>query len=169
MEKLGTWRTAEIAIRTALTGHLVFSTLHTNDASSGITRLIDMGVEPYLVASSVQAFVAQRLVRVICPKCKVICEDVADSLKEEIANNLRLSDISEVKIYKGEGCEFCNNTGYYGRVAIYEILKLDDNIKTAILEKPRSDYIKKKALETGMRSLRQSGWMAVLGRCNYSG
>lgn len=154
--------TAEIAIKTALTGHLVFSTLHTNDAASGVTRLIDMGIEPYLVSSSVEAFVAQRLIRVICQKCK---EEVLDSpvgVKEEIVRSLKLKDTSKLKIYQGKGCESCNYTGFYGRRAIYEILKLNDVIRAAILEKPRSDYIKRIAMREGMVTLRQSGWQAVL-------
>lgn len=154
--------TAEIAVRTALTGHLVFSTLHTNDAASGMTRLIDMGVEPYLVASSVQAYVAQRLVRVICPKCKELTTNSMIGIKEEICRSLGLKSSADFKIYVGRGCDECNNTGYYGRVAIYEILLIDDNIRQAILEKPRSDYIKKIAMQSGMKTLRQNGWQAVL-------
>ena len=153
---------AEMSIRTALTGHLVFSTLHTNDAASGITRLIDMGVEPYLVASSVEAFVAQRLVRVICPKCKVLDGDVRDEIKTMMVNALQLHSPGEVIIYKGSGCDYCNHTGYYGRVAIYEILFLNDSIRTAILEKPRSNYIKSIALREGLITLRQNGWKAVM-------
>lgn len=154
--------TAEIAIKTALTGHLVFSTLHTNDAASGITRLIDMGTEPYLVASSVEAFIAQRLVRVICPKCKGVDNNPMPGVKKEIIRSLSLDADSPVAIYKGAGCEHCNNTGYYGRVAIYEILTLTDNIRAAILEKPRSDYIKRIAMRNGLKTLRQNGWKAVL-------
>ncbi len=154
--------TAEIAIRTALTGHLVFSTLHTNDAASGITRLIDMGIEPYLVASSIEAFVAQRLVRVICPRCKQEDNTIKPGIKDEILRSLRLSDVSQIKIYKGVGCEYCNYTGFYGRIAIYEILTLNDAIESAILTKPRSDYIKRIAIQEGLVTLRQNGWMAVL-------
>lgn len=154
--------TAEIAIRTALTGHLVFSTLHTNDAASGITRLIDMGVEPYLVASSVQAFVAQRLVRVICTKCKELSTNPMVGIKEEICRSLGVKNSHEFKIFAGRGCDHCNNTGFYGRVAIYEILMIDDAIRQAILEKPRSDYIKKIAMQNGMKTLRQNAWQAVL-------
>ncbi|MCA9400868.1 MAG: Flp pilus assembly complex ATPase component TadA [Candidatus Omnitrophica bacterium] len=154
--------TAEMAIRTALTGHLVFSTLHTNDAASGITRLVDMGVEPYLVASSVEAFVAQRLVRVICPKCKIVDDQPIAGITEEIKRSLRLSDDIPITIYKGEGCEYCSQTGYYGRIAIYEILHMNDMIRAAILEKPRSDYIKKIARQEGLITLRQNGWQAVL-------
>jgi len=154
--------TAEIAIRTALTGHLVFSTLHTNDAASGITRLIDMGVEPYLVASSVESFVAQRLIRVICPECKEEDVNAFDAVKEEMARALRIKNIDDIKIYKGKGCDHCNGTGFYGRVAIYEILIINDAIRAAILEKPRSDYIKRIAMQEGLATLRQNGWQAVL-------
>lgn len=154
--------TAEIAIRTALTGHLVFSTLHTNDAASGMTRLIDMGVEPYLAASSVEAFVAQRLVRIICPKCKVEDKEDNEGIKKEIARSLNIKDIKSIKIYHGKGCEHCNRTGYYGRKAIYEILEINDVIRTAILEKPRANYIKNIAIQQGMTTLRQSGWKAVM-------
>ena len=154
--------TAEIAIKTALTGHLVFSTLHTNDAASGITRLIDMGTEPYLVASSVEAFIAQRLIRVICEKCKVEDKEPMPGVKKEIVKSLGLIDDEGVRIYKGQGCDHCNNTGYYGRIAVYEILILNDSIRAAILEKPRSDYIKKIAMREGLKTLRQNGWQAVL-------
>lgn len=154
--------TAEIAIKTALTGHLVFSTLHTNDASSGITRLIDMGIEPYLVASSVEAFVAQRLVRVICPKCKQEDKGPLSSIEDEIRKSLKLTAEKEIKFYKGIGCDHCNQTGFYGRSAVYGILIVDDVIRTAILEKPRADYIKKIAMQQGHETLRQNGWRAVL-------
>ncbi len=154
--------TAEIAIRMALTGHLVFSSLHTNDAASGITRLIEMGLEPYLVASSVEAFVAQRLVRVICSHCKMEVATPMMDIKEEIAKGLGIGPIDQVKIYRGKGCDHCNQTGFYGRTAIYEILVMNDEIKTAILEKPRSDYIKKIAIQNGMTTLRQDGWKKVL-------
>jgi len=153
--------TAEIAIRTALTGHLVFSTLHTNDAASGITRLIEMNVEPYLVSSSIEAFVAQRLVRVICSKCKaeVSCPE---KVKKEIAQDLQISNPEEIKVFQGRGCDRCNNTGFYGRTAIYEILLMNDKIRSAILEEPRADVIKKIAIENGMQVLRQDGWQKVL-------
>jgi general secretion pathway protein E len=154
--------TAEIAIRTALTGHLVFSTLHTNDAASAVTRLVDMGVEPYLVASSVQAFVAQRLVRVICPHCKVEDAELMNDMRQEIAESLRMADPSAVKICKGKGCDQCNNTGYYGRTAIYEILEVNEAVRAVILEKPRAEEIKRIAVSSGMRTLRQDGWMNVI-------
>ena len=154
--------TAETAIRTALTGHLVFSTLHTNDAASGITRLIDMGVEPYLVASSVEAFVAQRLIRMICSKCKEPVNDFLDDIKEEIQTSLNIKEASEISIYKGAGCEHCNFTGYYGRMAIYGILIVNDRIREAILKKSRSEDIKMISVQEGAVTLRQNGWRAVL-------
>ncbi len=154
--------TAEIAIRTALTGHLVFSTLHTNDAASGVTRLVDMGIEPYLVASSVEAFVAQRLVRIICPHCKEEDLNSLDEVRSEIAQALNMADPKDVKIYRGKGCDRCNQTGFYGRTAIHEILVMNDVIRTAILEKPRADYVQKIACQYGMNTLRHSGWRKVL-------
>ena len=153
--------TAEIAIRTALTGHLVFSTLHTNDAASGITRLIDMGVEPYLVASSVEAFVAQRLVRLICPECKE--EDVPklpETVRQEMAISLKILP-EEVKVYHGRGCEVCNKTGYYGRTAIYEILHMEESIRATLTAKPSTERVKHTAMKNGMATLRQNGWQCV--------
>jgi len=152
--------TAEIAIRTALTGHLVFSTLHTNDAASGISRLIDMGVEPYLVASSVEAFVAQRLVRVICPECKMEDLDTDRIVREEIARSLSLPSI-DFKIYKGRGCDHCHGTGFFGRTAIYEILPMNEIIRSMLSSQPRVETIKKAAISSGMQTLRQNGWQCV--------
>jgi type II secretory ATPase GspE/PulE/Tfp pilus assembly ATPase PilB-like protein len=153
--------TAEIAIRTALTGHLVFSSLHTNDAASAVTRLVDMGVEPYLVASSVQAFVAQRLVRVICPRCKEEDPAPLQEIRKEIAQSLGYGNVHEVKIFRGRGCDHCNGTGYYGRTAIYEILEINEHIRALILDKPRAEEIKRVAMAHGMRTLRQDGWKNV--------
>jgi type II secretory ATPase GspE/PulE/Tfp pilus assembly ATPase PilB-like protein len=153
--------TAEIAIRTALTGHLVFSTLHTNDAASGVTRLIDMGLEPFLVASSIEAFVAQRLLRIICPHCRMEVTSPLLELKEEIALSMNIN-ATDVRIFMGKGCDQCNNTGFYGRTAIYEILLVDEEIRTAILEKKRTNDIKRMAIQHGMRTLRQDGWQKVL-------
>jgi type II secretory ATPase GspE/PulE/Tfp pilus assembly ATPase PilB-like protein len=159
------FETAEITIQTALTGHLVFSTLHTNDAASGITRLIDIGIEPYLIASSVEAFIAQRLVRVICDKCKAEDRGQMPEVRAQIENDLK-DEIREkkleIKIYKGKGCKACNNTGYMGRTGIYEFLLINDEIRKLILQKTSSDIIKKKAIEFGMRILRQDGWEKVL-------
>jgi len=152
------YETAEITIRVALTGHLVFSTLHTNDAAGGVTRLIDMGVEPFLVASSVNAFIAQRLVRVICSKCKIEVKP-----NDEMLNELGISkkEAKKVKIYEGKGCEECKQTGYKGRTAIYEILVVTEPIREIILKRSSSDQIKKKAVSLGMRTLRQDGWEKV--------
>ncbi|OIO36234.1 MAG: hypothetical protein AUJ74_03190 [Candidatus Omnitrophica bacterium CG1_02_44_16] len=150
--------TAELAIRTALTGHLVFSTLHTNDASSGVTRLVDMGMEPYLVASSVQAFIAQRLVRTICSDCKekVALKD-AMKKKEDPKEQLEIIEKPEY-IYKGKGCENCKFTGYRGRVAIYEILLMNEQLRQLVLDKATAHQIKKKAIELGLRTLLREGW-----------
>jgi len=153
--------TAEIAIRVALTGHLVFSTLHTNDAASGITRLLDIGVEPYLVSSSVEAFIAQRLVRLNCPDCKYEDKQVPLELKEMLASDLRMK-VSEIKIFRSKGCPNCNFTGFFGRTAIYEILVVDEKIKEAILKKMPSNQIKRIAIENGMQTLRQDGWQKVI-------
>lgn len=153
--------TAEIAIRVALTGHLVFSTLHTNDAASGITRLIDIGVEPYLLASSVEAFIAQRLVRLICQECKYQDGLAPEELKSQIARDMALKP-AEVKIWRGRGCAHCNFTGYFGRTAIYEILLLDDEIKNLVLKKTPSGQINKMAVSKGMHTLRRDGWQKVI-------
>jgi len=152
--------TAEIAIRTSLTGHLVFSTLHTNDAASGITRLIDMGVEPYLVASSVEAFVAQRLIRLICPECKEEELQIPETIRQEMALSLKILP-KDVKVYQGKGCEMCNKTGYYGRTAIYEILQMDETIRSMLTNKPSSERVKQMAMKNGMATLRQNGWQCV--------
>lgn len=154
--------TAEITIQTALTGHLVFSTLHTNDAASGVTRLIDIGIEPYLIASSVIAFIAQRLVRVICPGCK---EKV--KLRELGFNSAQLkaegfNADEDTLVYRGKGCDACGSTGYTGRQAIYEILLIKDDIKDLIVSKAPSHIIKEKAMRLGMHTLKQDGWDKVL-------
>ena len=154
--------TAEVAVRVALTGHLVFSTLHTNDAASGVTRLIDIGVEPYLLASSVQAFIAQRLVRVICPDCKYKDKEAPRELKELIARDLRLKSAEEVKIFRGKGCSNCNFTGFYGRTAIHEIFLIDEAAKDLILKRLTISQMKKEAVSKGMRTLRQNGWRKVI-------
>jgi type II secretory ATPase GspE/PulE/Tfp pilus assembly ATPase PilB-like protein len=154
--------TAEIAIRVALTGHLVFSTLHTNDSATGALRLIDIGIEPYLVASSIVAFIAQRLVRIICPKCKYESEENLSELKQDIARDLNFDSTKEIKIFKGKGCEHCNFTGYFGRTAIYEILMVNQDIKTLISERASSSEIKQKAVELGMKTLLKDGWQKVV-------
>ncbi len=151
--------TAEIAIQSALTGHLVFSTLHTNDSAGAITRLIDMGIEPFLVSSAVNAILAQRLVRVICPYCKEEYSPPLFSL-EEIGLTEDL--VTGKKFYRGKGCSDCSNTGFRGRMGIYELLILDDEIKSLISRTSDSNDIKKEALKKGLITLRRDGAQKVL-------
>ncbi len=153
--------TAEMAIRVALTGHLVFSTLHTNDAASGITRLVDIGIQPYLVASSVDAFIAQRLIRVICTYCKEEDKTFPNEIKERIAKEIKMAT-KDVKIYHGRGCNECNFTGFWGRLAIYEILLVSERIKQMIMNGHPAGDIKRQAIVQGMRTLRQDGWQKVI-------
>jgi general secretion pathway protein E len=152
--------TAEIAIRAAMTGHLVFSTLHTNDAPSAITRLIDMGVEDYLIASSLLGVLAQRLVRVSCPYCKAEVHPVPEML-DEIGFRRGDPRNGPDRFYEGRGCGFCSNTGFTGRVGIYELMPVNDDIRKLIVAKADSNQIRKKALENGMRSLQDDGWLKV--------
>lgn len=156
------FETAEIAIRAALTGHMVFSTLHTNDASSGVARLLDIGVEPFLVASSVEAIIAQRLIRTICPHCKKEDASQPAALKQKIAQDLALSGPDQVKIYKGQGCDQCGHTGFYGRTALHEILVMSETIKKLVASKASSHEIKLRAVTEGMDTLLQDGWKKVL-------
>lgn len=142
--------TAEIAVQAALTGHLVFSTLHTNDAPSAATRLIDMGIEPFLIVSSVLGFMAQRLVRLICPKCKEAYEPSA-----EILNQLKLP--RDTKFYRGKGCNNCLNTGYTGRTMVSELVALSNTIKDLILKRVSSTELKNAACKEGMVTMRQDG------------
>jgi general secretion pathway protein E len=151
--------TAEIAIQAALTGHLVFSTLHTNDAASAVTRLIDMGVEPFLITSSVLAIVAQRLVRTICPHCKQPAE-MTNKVAAEL--NFGLNDLADACLLCGSGCEKCLETGYLGRTGIYEILNISEEIKKTILATPDANAIKKVAVKEGMKTLRQDGADKIL-------
>jgi len=150
--------TAEIAIRAALTGHLVFSTLHTNDAPSAFTRLIDMGIEPFLVASSVEAVMAQRLVRNICPSCKTERKVERDYLRKI---GFPEEDLETAKFWHGVGCEECRQLGYQGRQGIYEILILNEAIRSLLLQRAASSTIAQKAIEQGMRTLRIDGWNKV--------
>ena len=150
--------TAEIAIRAALTGHLVFSTLHTNDAPSAFTRLIDMGIEPFLVASSVEAVMAQRLVRNICQHCKVEQKVERDYLRKI---GFPAADIETAKFWRGAGCEECRQFGYQGRQGIYELLILNENLRPLILNRSAASTIAQKAMEGGMRTLRTDGWNKV--------
>lgn len=150
--------TAEIAIRAALTGHLVFSTLHTNDAPSAFTRLIDMGIEPFLVASSVEAVMAQRLVRTICPFCKTE-QPVERDYLHRIA--FPPEHIATTRFLRGAGCEECRQLGYQGRTGIYELLLLNETLRPLILSRAASSTIAQRAMENGMRTLRVDGWRKV--------
>ena len=147
--------TAEIAIQAALTGHLVFSTLHTNDSASAITRLIDMGIEPFLVTSSVNAIVAQRLARKICPVCKQQYFPESETLLEIGLSQEMLG--KEGFLWRGTGCKDCIGTGYKGRTGIYEILMISDSIKTTILKTSDSNIIKKQGVAEGLHTLREDG------------
>ena len=150
--------TAEIAIRAALTGHLVFSTLHTNDAPSAFTRLIDMGIEPFLVASSVEAVMAQRLVRTICPHCKTEVK-VERSYLDKIG--FPAAHIDSTRFLRGAGCEECRQLGYQGRTGIYELLILNESLRPLILSRAAASTIAQKAIENGMRTLRLDGWRKI--------
>lgn len=146
--------TAEIAVQAALTGHIVLSTLHTNDAPSSVVRLVDMGIEPFLISSSVIGIIAQRLVRKICPKCKKeikITPDIEKILNEyEIGNN-------EITLYKGEGCPYCKDTGYKGRVAIFELMVITENIREMIIKKVSTGKLREAAVKEGMCLLKLDG------------
>lgn len=152
--------TAEVAIQAALTGHLVFSTLHTNDAPSALTRLIDMGVEPFLISSSIIGIIAQRLVRTICPKCKEEFKPGEDVLKGlGIASKPKEG---QSLFFRGKGCQSCKQTGYKGRLGIFEMLLMDDRIREMVITKRSSGEIKKAAVEAGMKTLRDDGLEKVL-------
>jgi type IV pilus assembly protein PilB len=141
----------EIAVEAALTGHLVLSTLHTNDAPSTVTRLLNMGIEPFLVVGSLNVVVAQRLCRRICTECR----EVAESSEEElVACGIAPSSASKIKVYEGKGCEYCNGSGYKGRVAIYEVLDMTAGVKDLVLKNASSDEIKRQAIKDGMKTLR---------------
>jgi len=146
--------TAEIAVQSALTGHLIFSTLHTNDAAGAITRLADMGIKPYLIASTVQGILAQRLVRTICQSCR---EPYQPSPEEIFMLSLSPEQLKDFSLYRGKGCPSCSNTGFKGRMGIYELLIMNDRIRELVLDNAPSTAICKKAMEFGMRILKEDG------------
>jgi len=150
--------TAQIAIQASLTGHLVFTTLHTNDAPGAITRLIDMGVEPFLISSTLEAVLGQRLLRSICRHCRTAYQP-SEALLAELGISRR--DIGEKQFYYGKGCDACNNTGYKGRKGIYELLKISDPIRELINERAPTVTLKQKAIELGMMTLRQDGLRSI--------
>ena len=152
--------TAEIAIQAALTGHLVLSTIHTNDAPGAVTRLVDMGVEPFLVASSVIGILAQRLIRTLCPECKHPYEATPEEVLEL---GLKPELVGEhPQFWRGAGCPACLGTGYQGRLGIYELLTPSDEVRQLILQNVDSGTIKQKAKLQGMRTLREDGAQKVL-------
>jgi len=150
--------TAEIAVQAALTGHVVLSTLHTNNAPSSVIRLVDMGVESFLISASVIGILAQRLVRRICPKCKKEIEMTPEM--EKIIGDYGVKS-NEIKLYKGEGCPFCNGTGYKGRVAIFELMIITDNIRELISKNATTNFLRDEAIKEGMQLLKEDGFMKV--------
>lgn len=158
--------TAEIAIRSALTGHLVFSTLHTNDAAGAVTRLLDMGIEPFLAASSLECIIAQRLVRLLCPKCKIPIEPSNDMAAQL---GLGRSLPRAAHIFEPKGCPDCRMTGYFGRTGIYEILVMTESVRDLVLARASSQQVKQKALSQGLKTLRIDGLQKVLqGETSFS-
>ncbi len=152
--------TSGIAVNSAMTGHLVLSTLHTNDAATTLPRLIEMGTEPFLVASTVNVIIAQRLVRKICSNCKVSFEENKKDLVKQIGEDILHKYFGEeetLRVYKGKGCEICHNTGYEGRVGVFEVLEITDSLRKLITQKANSDEIKQKAMEEGMTTMMEDG------------
>jgi type IV pilus assembly protein PilB len=150
--------TAEIAIQSSLTGHIVFSTLHTQDAPTTVTRLVDMGVETYLITATLECVVAQRLVRLICPSCKTPFEPTPDMLVEL---NLKPEDVKGSTFFYGKGCGECNDTGYKGRTGVFEMLFINDEVRDLVMQGASTGQIREAALRGGMRTLRDSGLQAI--------
>jgi type IV pilus assembly protein PilB len=150
--------TAEIAVQSSLTGHLVFTTLHTNDAPSAIARLLDLGLEPFLITATLEGIVGQRLVRTICPRCKEELHPTEEMLLEL---GLKPEDVKDRTFFHGTGCDYCRGTGYSGRVAIFEIMLLDDEIRTRIMNRASTGLLREAARKRGMRTLRESGLLAI--------
>jgi len=150
--------TAQIAVQASLTGHLVFTTLHTNDAPSSIARLLDLGLEPFLVTATIEGIVAQRLVRKVCPRCKEAFSPTEEQLMQL---SLTPDDIEGRVFYRGTGCDYCNQSGYKGRMAIYEIMVLDDDLRELIMQNASTQILRAEARKRGMRTLRQSGLLAI--------
>ena len=150
--------TAEIAIQASLTGHLVFSTLHTNDAPSAIARLLDLGIEPFLITATLEGIVAQRLCRRVCTTCK---EEYAPTEEQLMELELLPDDVKGKVFYRGRGCDACNNTGYRGRLGIYEIMTFDDEVREMIMQHASTNLLRDAARKRGMRTLRQAGLMSI--------
>lgn len=150
--------TAQIAVQAALTGHLVFSTLHTNDAPSAVARLLDLGLENFLLTATVEAIVAQRLVRRICTHCRDVFEPSEELLMEL---GLKPEDVTDKRLYYGRGCDYCNNTGYRGRFGLFEIMPLDDTMREMVMKNASTNLLRNEAVKRGMRTLRESGLLAI--------
>ena len=150
--------TSRIAIQASLTGHLVLSTLHTNDAPTTITRIVDMGVEPFLLTATLEGIVAQRLVRIICKECRA---EYAPSEEELYELNLTRKDVEGKKFYYGRGCQRCNNTGFKGRTAVFELMDIDDTLRELIVQEVSADVLRTAAIERGMSTLREAGLQAI--------
>ena len=150
--------TAQISIQASLTGHLVFATLHTNDAPSSILRLLDLGVESFLLTATIEAIVAQRLVRRICTKCK---EEFVPAEEHLMELSLRASDVQGRKLYRGRGCDHCTKSGYKGRMAIFEIMLMDDELRDLVMQQASTAVLQKESRKRGMRTLRESGLLAL--------
>jgi type II secretory ATPase GspE/PulE/Tfp pilus assembly ATPase PilB-like protein len=155
--------TTELAVQASLTGHLVFSTLHTNDASGAIPRLLDLGGEPFLLASAMTCVLAQRVLRKICDACKeeyTPLPEVAGDIKKVLGNLYQ--EKGPLKLYRGKKCPECNNTGYLGRIGIFEVLPMTEKIARLILERAAASVIQKQALEDGMITMKQDGYLKVV-------
>jgi type IV pilus assembly protein PilB len=150
--------TAQIAVQASLTGHLVFTTVHTNDAPSTILRLVDLGVESFLITATVEAIVAQRLVRRICDQCK---EEYEPSDEELLELQLHREDVAGRTFFRGKGCDSCNSSGYRGRLALFEIMEFDDSLRELILSQASTAVIRVEAQKRGMRSLRECGMLSI--------
>ncbi len=153
------FETAEIAVKAALTGHLVLSTLHTNDAPSTISRLLNMGIEPFLVSASVLLILAQRLCRKICEQCK---EEEKVPINALVNIGFSEEEAKTIKCFKGKGCNTCNGTGYKGRLALYEVMPVKDELRELILEGASAAEVKKAAVRLGMKTLRMSGLTKIM-------
>jgi type IV pilus assembly protein PilB len=150
--------TADIAAQASLTGHLVFTTLHTNDAPSSIARLLDLGVEPFLLTATIEGVVAQRLIRKICERCKTPYEPTESQLSEL---GLTLDDVKGKKFFYGTGCDKCNNTGYRGRLGLYEIMLFNDEIRELVMANASTNVLRSASVKNGMTLLRQNGLAAI--------
>jgi len=156
--------TTGLAIQAALTGHLVFSTLHTNNAATALPRLLDMGAEPFLVASSLNAVVGQRICRRICQSCKESYEPPKEVFEDfkKVLGKLFPENKEKIKLYRGKGCQECNQTGYFGRIGIFEVLPVSEKIGKLILERASASQVEEEAISEGMITMKQDGYLKVL-------